>query len=572
MEPMDFGDVLRTSECWHERIASLRKELCELVTELSTIRDERKATATLKSGLLNENLDAFFASISPFIDDEAEDLSNGKALLFRGVTPLVVACDRGNLACLLYFCRFLEREVQKSSRGTFWEALIGSPLKSKTAPDETTALHHCTSELAIQAEQREQSYAGGTSFLELLKRIFIAQESLRGSNISPHSRSGDQIMLVLGEAVNSHGDTPLMMAVANNIFFEGRSSAKAFLERWYTLALEECNSKELESQKQNIKRVLTVKNAMAYNVLSYAWERGIVDLVQWFMDIDDCCSSSHIITSDQTLQLRKSTDLLRKKVSTLANGAATLDQRNMYEKKLKATAECTQLLESHVQKRSERMTEQLLEELEGDSAQKSTKRKKKKKKKQQGQKLLDSEGKQSNHSSKGEELESPPKASDTGDIANPESKTEHTLSLTKLANGRLAVKVPGQQPEKQTQQDVLPSAWYRKRTFSLDETNKLLRDRYKQLGSTESSTEPTPMPPSQSSDADSVLSALCLDVNCLLYSDHGMALNLSPAQLDAVEHILKEQLESVAKARILQERRSKSAVAASSSLGATNDS
>ena len=60
--------------------------------------------------------------------------------------------------------------------------------------------------------------------------------------------------------------------------------------------------------------------------------------------------------------------------------------------------------------------------------------------------LLDSEGKQSNHSSKGEVLESPPKASDTGDIANPESKTEHTLSLTKLANGRLAVKVPGQQP------------------------------------------------------------------------------------------------------------------------------
>jgi hypothetical protein len=65
-----------------------------------------------------------------------------------------------------------------------------------------------------------------------------------------------------------------------------------------------------------------------------------------------------------------------------------------------------------------------------------------------------------------------------------------------------------------------------------------------------------------SSDADSVLSALCLDVTCLLYSDQGMALNLSPAQLDAVERILKEQLQSVKKARALQERRYRGGAAA----------
>ena len=50
------------------------------------------------------------------------------------------------------------------------------------------------------------------------------------------------------------------------------------------------------------------------------------------------------------------------------------------------------------------------------------------------------------------------------------------------------------------------------------------------------------------------LRALCLDANCLLYSDNEMSMHLSPAQLDAVQSILEGQLLSVHQARALQQK------------------
>ncbi len=587
----------KRSNRWHEKILSLREELCKLVEGVSTGPSETNSAQIISSQfeLVTATLDPFFVSLSHF--DEDHDVSNNEiddgaadALLFRGISPLVFACDRGNLACLLYFCEFLENEAQKiNSRGKsgiFWEALIGSPLKSKTVPDETTAFHHCTTKLAIQAEQLEGTDGKGITFLELLERICIAQESLRGGNGSSESNSSNQLVLALGEAVNSHYDTPLMMAVTNHNLIEGGNFAKVFVERWYMRALQGFNSKEVDVQKQNISRVLSLKNHNGNTVLSYAWQDGNMDLVKWLIDIDNG-GGAGIVTLEETLRFREYTDGLRKHVENNSAGKTeTEDARNLY-KKLVACEECTKLLELFVQRRSEEMAEKLLAELGGDtgtSAQKPTKRKKKKKKKQ---KSIDIVAKESHNVAKKEQ----PKTRDFDQEENHkstpfrntniESTTEDVLSLTKLANGRVAVKVPGHDLETKAQQiptlPVLQSPWYRKRTFSLDETNQLLRDRYKQGSTKENSelfggTACTPQmtrTPSQSSDADSVLSALCLDVNCLLYSDHGMALNLSPAQLDAVEQILREQLQSVSKARILQVRRCKSST--SSSLYTTNE-
>ena len=56
------------------------------------------------------------------------------------------------------------------------------------------------------------------------------------------------------------------------------------------------------------------------------------------------------------------------------------------------------------------------------------------------------------------------------------------------------------------------------------------------------------------SEIDAVMDALCLDVSMLLYTPHGMALNLSPSQLDAVERILEKQMISVKEARQIQHR------------------
>jgi hypothetical protein len=57
-----------------------------------------------------------------------------------------------------------------------------------------------------------------------------------------------------------------------------------------------------------------------------------------------------------------------------------------------------------------------------------------------------------------------------------------------------------------------------------------------------------------STEVDAVMKALCLDVSMLLYTPHGMALNLSPSQLDAIQSILEKQIGAVQGARDIQNR------------------
>lgn len=55
-------------------------------------------------------------------------------------------------------------------------------------------------------------------------------------------------------------------------------------------------------------------------------------------------------------------------------------------------------------------------------------------------------------------------------------------------------------------------------------------------------------------DVDAVMEALCLDHSMLLLSAHGMALNLSPSQLDAIDAVLRNQVGAVEEARDIQSR------------------
>jgi hypothetical protein len=592
-----------------------------------------------------EIMNPFFASLSPdeiygeIIEDEDDD---SESSLFRGITPILIACDRGNLACLLYFCNLLEKEAknhvprEKESTGTaitasrgnnpglFWEALIGSPLKSRTVPDGMISFHHCTTRNAALAER---STRDGEACLDLLERISLAQESLSGD------RSNENIVLALGESVNAHDDTPLMLA-ASDAFLISKANdsvtislARGFLERWHKMALrhteKESDERLRNEQIKRIYEVLRTKNDSQRTILNYLWTTGIVDAVEWLIDVDreSLKHGMPIISSEETAEFRRSIDILDQTLSLKMNipgisETGFQDRRDLIEK-------CSLLLEAYMVERSELMARRLLEELDddngshqrpGNSKTKPTKSKKKRMKKRQQQQQqqqrpkhqpskeegsgaikevssvaeeeLSRKGEQSDvkHSVVDESNEELTSNSNAGGGAITSKKIDNAFYLTKLANGRMAVNVPGQ-PEQEAQEQllrkdedipILPSIGnLRKRTMSLDETNRLLRDRYRQgsskapqpLQSSLAAQQPhggleivsvaTPSFATQnpSSDADSVLSALCLDVNCLLYSDHGMALNLSPAQLDAVERILKEQLQSVAKARVLQERR-----------------
>lgn len=80
-----------------------------------------------------------------------------------------------------------------------------------------------------------------------------------------------------------------------------------------------------------------------------------------------------------------------------------------------------------------------------------------------------------------------------------------------------------------------------------EEINDLLRHRYRE--------QPAPISEGSATQyVDSMMDSLCLEASMLLLGPHGMALNLSGSQLEAVELILNHQLDAVQKAKTIQSR------------------
>mmetsp|Transcript_36859 Transcript_36859/g.77320 ORF Transcript_36859/g.77320 Transcript_36859/m.77320 type:complete len:227 (+) Transcript_36859:201-881(+) len=63
-----------------------------------------------------------------------------------------------------------------------------------------------------------------------------------------------------------------------------------------------------------------------------------------------------------------------------------------------------------------------------------------------------------------------------------------------------------------------------------------------------------PSSPAVDGDMAAVMESLCLDPSMLLLSPHGMAMEMSPCQLDAIESILNHQLNATKEARKIQSR------------------
>ena len=665
-------------------IRSLKIQLCQLVVDLPMPTSETSSSPSS----ISEALDPFFSSLL----EDLSQLSNnefGEGCLgdydykkddgdyddnMDGINPLILACDKGNIECLRYLCQRTEQYASTSTLATaanvVLEEIIGSPLYSKTTRDKNTTFHHATTKAAAKTWSRvtsndngELSSSSSSSFLQVLEKIAIAQLAARP--IPPPRNDNYNIILSLGAAVNSHNDTPLMMAMAKNVYAtdndnngEGEhtssSSALIFLETWYRLAVDRartrcscscsCSSKDdLNGIMIAIRTVLCAKNDSGDSVVQYAWSHGIVDVIEFLIRIDndkdkdddkDNESSGGDITTENDgknapIMMISTDDVLRCRKTLLAmehqwnifiknrKNMINADQEERYKKERYGVEQCLILMEGHVVERSECIAQELLRGLEDDdkanrkisggnvnNKKKKSKQKKKKKKQRQRQKQPSANTKSSSEvvvevddvSSEIPLIASLAAALDyNGDVVDDNSGNSDVngdaVFLTKLADGTLAVRVSGHDDDENEDEEqderlrtgllenVTPTS-FRKRTMSLDETNKMLRDRYK--GSSQSSTiknataiagensksknstiastdaattTATTATSSSFSDVDSVLSALCLDVNCLLYSDHGMALNLSPAQLDAVQQILEEQLQSVRKARALQQRR-----------------
>lgn len=585
---------------------SLQEKICHCIAQLTTtcpIEDVRQVLDPLIRSWddvwLEKTIDDDDDSGRPVVDDDDDDNDDTRGVgnsdgvrtapnNVGRITPLIVACDKGNVACLEYlhekFVSTTQEEEGNNSpsyRLNRLQRFLGSPLDVSDV-DRNTAMHHA-------------AMAGCYSAITILQQIFILLQQHRrrrrrrsmpgeygvgDDERTPHisfssssSSSSVDILLHLGTIRNSHNDTPLMMAVLSN-------NPVDFIRTWVGLidddddgrrCRKKCNQNEActdntttTNNKTIIRNALQAKNNSMDTCLSMGCTHGHVDLVQFLLeghwDIN--------VDVDEVSRCRRSFQRMDQTLNT------NPDLLKQYGYRRDRVEVCLKLLESNLAATTERAVQELLHtyddnidrkngnavkgqhngrgrsgkdgedtgSVQTDDAARPKKGNKKKKRNDRQKRGTDgpvvlqtkvaSSSLNADNKQQGED--------------NEEGKSSAVV-LTTLTDGKIAVRVTGRDimdddndhdgftvPLRQTTTMVT--------TQSVDATD-LLRDRFSDIFS-----ESVP------SHVDAVLSALCLDVRCLLYTEHGMALNLSSAQLDAVQEILRYQMSCVEKARDIQRR------------------
>ncbi|KAG7354866.1 ankyrin repeat domain protein [Nitzschia inconspicua] len=462
------------------------------------------------------------------------------------ITPLMVACDKCNQGCLDYMLeKFLQVTKTKDpvrlrrAKTRKLRSLLGNPLMDASNENRNTAMHHAATAgcwTAIETLQRIQSLLimhedQPLGWEEGLEQHGAKSNAGVSSSTIQTTPSRTSILLRLGLARNSHNDTPLMMATQS-------SHAYQFVKTWYDLTWKELQAMNGGSSALTelvLREVLEATNDSKDSCLSLASSLGQIDLVYFLVgkdgeegDSKDSTIATKVnVTANDVLKCKSS---LHKMEQTL-NSNPTL--KKQYQRQCDNVKACLKLLESQLALTSDRVTKELLQEAELEkktnggsfSTDDKSKRKKKKKTKGKGDALISSGATSSVHAQQ--------ESAKPCDVQS-EQKRESGAILTTLPDGKIAVRFMGHKEETPNGQPAIGID----QTFVSPDATDLLRERFKGI----------------SSEVDSVMSALCLDVKCLLYSDHGMALNLSPAQLDAVQQILEKQLESVQNAREIQHR------------------
>ena len=417
-----------------------RQRICNAISLLS-------GSCTLSE--VQEVLDPLFREVTPI-----EEVGTG-------ITPLLLACDQGNVSVLQY----LKSQYETSQ----WASeCVGEPLY-QSPEEKNTPLHHAAMVGCVQA-------------ISILCDMGV-------------------LLLALGSARNSHGDTPLMMAAT--------SGHLEFCQVWH----EKCGRGNTPSA-DSIVQTWELKNNSGDSCLTLACGHGRIPVVEFLLS-SDCGVSidSGVIVKCQTLFDRMDVSLRR-------NPLLEYQRAHIVEN----VRLCLDMLQAKATRKAEKAAQELMK-LETNEFVSTTKSRSSQKQKRRMRKLQ-------RHSN----VPIPSSSIDTSCVSEyipPSTKPEHgTLHVTTLHDGSKAVRVDGSTPQVPSQLHVV-----QRTSLSVDE---MFRDRFKQGRI--------------SSEVDFAMRALCLDMSMLLYTPHRMAIDLSPSQLDAVEDILERQLKGIHEARRIQDR------------------
>ena len=492
-----------------------RAQLCKAIASLApdaTAGNTEESIGPIVRSFLQENDNDGRAQPNPTSEVDEQDGD--------GVTPLMVACDKAQSAVLENF-----RECIQSNIDTL--QLIGSPTDSSSKKcGGNCAAHHAAS-------------AGSTECVECLEQIQM--------DLSPSSQSGHLIDLLSQR--NSNGDTPIMMAAA--------SGQESFLRLFVDRLLKGCAS------SSEVRRVFQMCNDSGDTACSLASGFGYHATV--LLLIEPLDSHDFAVVQPKHNELEKSRAALQRMDNLLPmvkKKGGKKEQDEFYSKR-SDIARCVEIIEAALDREAQKQMGELLGEedmsatLDSSQTSSSTKRKAKKKK----------------NKGRTNTKKSMPKKDDKFD---PQIKSDTVSDGMKGQANKQAWKVSRTNPVDQsnnepemlasprvvTLQDGTVISTNERTTYDVadgdnstfastsigEETKKesdksindMLRDRCRERR--------------MQAEVEAIMDSLCLDPTMLLLSSHGMALDLSPCQLEAVESILTMQMTAIQEAKTIQAR------------------
>jgi len=538
---------------------------------------------------IDSQLDKIFAL---YLQDRSERSSSDSDGNDDNVTPLMVACDK----CCSEAFIFLRNQVRASSDHEDNLQLSPNAIPTKhiiEAWGHPTEASSCGNRAAHHALA-----AGFCEGLDLLDYLWDCIEK-EFENDRLHR------YLSLISQTNHNGDTPLMMAsVSGHV-----AIIKHIVERIFKFALSTNSDNAdaiLEKTWQSIKDIFNMRNSEECAAMNLACGHGHIDTVTFLIQPQyiQVCSSNNSsfevnLCGDNGTQKEASdgnnttqvcrlkplvdvsysdVDFCEKAVENLAAGLKFMKERNQVDKikefhdQHMQAKECLAMLGRELERISkETADELLLENGKTDQGEVSRgfkpKRKAKKKKKQNRNNTRQSQKENVMENDVGGEVKTPDDVVGKADISN--NETKHHKSWADVKDEPEIELNTHQSPTNSspfiTLQDgtIVSSPQKANDPSSIEVDNSSLNNaipnnptssgtKTKSLQSILQSTST-----SYSTDDDTIaaiMESLCLDPSMLLLSPHGMAMEMSPCQLEAIESILNHQLNATKEAQNIQSR------------------
>lgn len=432
--------------------------------------------------------DAVAEKLDPLFEEYESDHTSSPDSYEGGISPILVACDKGNIPCLEY----LEK---KYNADPALKVLIGDP-SEQSIENKNTSMHLSAA-------------SGKPDVINILTRIGVD-------------------VLAFGTTRNNHGDIPLMMAALHG-------SIPVF-RRWMEIVKQTAGLEDVDC----IKIISEAKNVANDTCVTLACCHGHPDLVEMLISLGVSIDSS------QLEKCRKSQSRLE---HAFEQNPTLLDRNRA---KFESIVKGVKILEAELArlaKIAEEIAQQLLEDTiketvaeESPSPPPQAKNSKKKKRKQRKNKKKAQSAENTKVRDSGTDDDS---SKEEGEGRDDTSNNDGLLKLTQLPNGVAAVSVTDLAARRRRENNPNIGT-------SGDAHDPILGNPATQQSADELFQQR--LAEANLSDLKAYMDSLCLEVGMLLYTPHGMALNLSPSQLDAIDGILKKQCEAIELAREIQRR------------------